>query len=529
MANAASHNLLRSNPGESARGGLFGNHGAFLILLAVYIVFNLLTLTSYPIVADDEGFLANWGYLLARNGIPIIDPNMSYHGFFKDIAVLPLSGIFFYGSLALLGDLLGFGLFAMRLQPLIFAVCTLVFTYMTALVLFEDSKKALLTAFLVASSAQFLVMAHTVRQESMFTANIIGVFLLLAVGVKRHSRLPMLAAAFLIGAAICIHPNGVILPLVFCVFLMTIRKQWGKGFSSLFFQMTFFVLLGGLLFLFFDYLPGKDHYWQYFHSPQMDGLTNKYQKFFSSFFQLGQDLARTVWKHYWGTAYHRFMFYLILHFGAVLSALYFATPSHKMCLTIIALLILVLWPMHFNIKYMGYTVPFFSLLLGSVLLEWKKVLDRKHSALASTALCTLFAASLALPLLTVYVHRGYDHLALPKKIVAAIQPGQKFIAASAFFFGLPHETHFSQYIIMRSGLKQVMSDSRIPYFVLDPISFIWLGSDGANDKYVSENMAFLSESCDALMTSKSYVPGWRSPGLTGFNVTVFDCRRGVFQ
>lgn len=191
---------------------VFKYHWRFLVLLGVYILFNLLTLTKYPKVHPDEGLLSSFAYFLNQNGLPIIHPNVSHHGYFKDLYFFPLSGILFYGSLALIGQALDFGLFAMRLQPLIFSIISIYLLYRIALLIFKDQDKADLTAFLLAASSQFLITAHMVRQESMFIACLLAIFFFLLLGFTQTRELYLLITAFLAGISVCIHPNGIFLP-----------------------------------------------------------------------------------------------------------------------------------------------------------------------------------------------------------------------------------------------------------------------------------------------------------------------------
>src|SRR3989338_919526 len=149
MGQKGGNNLILNDDPHGSKGGSLSwilKHPASF-LFGIYIIFNLISLTKFPNVHPDEGFFSNMAYLLMKNGVPLIDPNISNHGYFKGVTFISIIGVLFQAPLALVGYFVGFGLYSQRLVSLFFSCCALLFTYHISILLFKDSRKALLGTF----------------------------------------------------------------------------------------------------------------------------------------------------------------------------------------------------------------------------------------------------------------------------------------------------------------------------------------------------------------------------------------------
>ncbi len=505
------------------------SHYPFLILLGAFLVFHLLTLTKYPKVHDDEGFLAILGYLFHKAGLPIIDPYLSYHGYFKDLAVIPLGESLFYGSLALVGHFLGFGLYAMRLQPFFFSFLSVILVYQIGLLLFEERPKAFLAALFLAFSSKFLITAHTIREESMLIASFLTIFWLLLMGFKHQNRRYLFLAAFLSGASVCFQANGILLPFVLCALLIFLRREWEGPFFPLFFGMSAFAFAGGLLFLFLDYLPYRHLFWQFFNSPFLNGFTNRYEAIGNPW-KISVEITKSIWMDFWGPRYHRYLFYFILNVLGVLGGIFFKLRAHRILLTTLFLILLMFLFIHTGTFYFAYFVPFFSLLLSSVLIEGERKINAGPRS--PFLLNSYKAACLAIvffwflhPIATVWSYRNYDYESQASKIGKEIDPNANFLSSNIYFFKLPKGHLYSLYLLRDYDLKALMSELDLSYFVFDEKVDSWIvDPEVANSKFAAANSEFLSKECKVKMKFREYNPDLLHPANDGGEVIVFKCK-----
>jgi hypothetical protein len=520
MAQKAFNNLIsKGNPSGSKGGSLLKRHLPFLVLLSFYVLFNLWTLTKYPRVHDDEGILSNFGYQLAKGGLPIVDPSQSNHGYLAGITVVPLSGILFYGSLAVLGHLWGFGLFVMRLQPLFFSVVSVALTYAIGLRCFGDRNKALLAAFFLAASTKFFVAAHMVRQESMWVAAFLGIFLLFLTGFAKRKKHYLFIAAALSGAAVCVHPNGIFMPLLLGVLVLARRRDWRGDVVSLLLPMSLFTLLGGLLFIFCDYLPARQYYWGFFHSPLLHGFTHRYEDVFSPW-RVVTDFSKSLWNDFWEASYRRNLFYLFLDAAALIGGFAFRKKENSLFLLTILLLAVMLLPLHINAFYYVYFVPFFSLLLASVM---KDAWDRRLPLARPASILALFLA-LLYPLATAWMFRGYDFGRVSSEVASRAESGN-VLGSHAFFFAMPPERLFSRYILIDYELRKLMSEVPLRYFILDRFTAPYVDAHDSAEPFASVNAKFLAEECRESLSLNDYQPRSRNPKDDSNRIVLFDCNK----
>ncbi len=473
-------------------------HCPFLFLLVSYVVFNLITLTNYPIVSDDEGYLANLAIILHRQGLPIIDLNLSYHGFFHNLAVVPLCGILFSGSLALIGHFFGFGLYALRLQPLFFGCLSIILVYAISVLVFQKHEKALWASFFLAWSTKYLVVARTIRQESMLITWMLAMFLCLLLGLRHQRKSLIFITAFLSGSAISIHPNGVLLPLIFFALFIFLRHRWQGSLRGLILGSIGFTLLGGLLFVIFDYLPSKNVYWDFFNSSFYDGLsTNRYKALISSPLGVIRDLLIVIWRDAWDSRYHRDMFYFVLNIFAILGGLKMQVKNHKALLLTIGLFTCALIPLHLNACYLSYSYPFLAILLASVVVELRNWF-KKESIYRMTAVASCFVYLLH-PFATIWFHRHYNHVSVCESLYRQIGPAKNVLASSRYIFGIPSEQVYSRFLLFNFDMSEVLHELNIDYVIMDHYASTYIDSGSANT-FTAKNGDYLHRECREVLS-----------------------------
>lgn len=184
-------------------------HWLFILFLALYLIMNLYSLTSFPFVHSDEAWLSG----LSRNIVEKGDFSVTETFFdLKERHPHAIKIIFHFIQILFL-QILDYSIFSVRLISLCFGLFSLVITYRLALAMFNSKGLALTAATLLAVDVQFIYASHLARQE------IILVFvLLLAMDYfrrnyhnQRYSTDLLLSS--IIGLSIGIHPNSFIISL----------------------------------------------------------------------------------------------------------------------------------------------------------------------------------------------------------------------------------------------------------------------------------------------------------------------------
>lgn len=181
----------------------------FLILL--YILLNLATLTRFPLMHSDESWLSG----LSRH-ILITGDWAGTEPFFDLKPRNPHALKLIFHSLQMLViKLFGYTLFNMRLLSLVFGLATLYFFYRLCRLVLPTQKWALWTCLLVGIDIQFIYASHFGRQEIILLwIMVFGIYFYFKNLPAHHYRHDLILGA-LAGVSMGIHPNGLIIMLVF--------------------------------------------------------------------------------------------------------------------------------------------------------------------------------------------------------------------------------------------------------------------------------------------------------------------------
>lgn len=499
-------------------------HHIFLIILASYTAFNLLTLTKYPRVHDDEGFLATWAFLLHQHGIPIIDPNLSDHGAFKGMLYFPFSGSIFFGSLALIGKYFGFGLFAMRMQPLLFSVISVILTYGIAGILFaHNNKKMICSALFMATSNILLMSSHVVRPEAMLVANLLLIYYLLLTSLlSKYRGLLICCASFLSGISVSIHPNGIFFPVIMLMLFYFMSKKSEKQGGHIYVRSLFFIAIGLLVSSWFDYFPYKSHYWRLFNSQFMAGYT--YNNSLASIFIKPLYFIANLWSFFWHNSHHQNVIYLIVALVAMVGGFFIRTRAHSLLLVTASSLLFLLFILHFNNFYMVYLVPFLSMLFASVLFEVSTKINslfkKKIARLSYYMFSGLFVVTYVMcPIITIWCFRGYDYYKTVSQVCKYVGDGERVLSSFEYFFELyscgKNEQLFSSYLLYNYDVKALIAELNVKHVIVDR-DFVLRLHDNT-----------LPSLCSIEGTFKNYKPNFIQPDLNGDVVGIYKCQ-GAF-
>lgn len=505
-------------------------HLPFLVLMLGYVVFNLMTLTKFPRVFSDEGYLTNFVALLKSDGFPIITRPLSDSGPLQNLKNFPLSGFLFFASFLPLTSCFGFGLFAVRLQPFLFSLVALLLAHRLGSLLFGDRPKALLACFCLALAPQFLSAAHLVRQEPMMVSCLLGVFVLALEGVARKKAAPIYLSALLSSLAVSVHPNGVIAPLVLIVFLFARRKELPSSLGRLLPGIVLSGLAGGLVVFFLDYLPYRKYFWDAFNSPQVAPLTHR--SFSVPLPTLIREHVAGIWSYFWDQAYHRFAPYLLFDLAAVAGAVFLPSRPHRILLTAIGLIHLCLIPLRPSPFYLAYLAPFYSLLGASVLTDLfrGRAVSRLIPKPALAAAVVVFLAGYSLnAVLTAWMFRKYDHARLAPELSAVLSPDARAFVSPHLFFLLPPKNAEERALradyyrlLATHDLKTITTALRLNYVVVDPFSRPWIDPKGA-ENLARENGRFLENECRRVLSVYDVLDPSAARSDKEGEISVYEC------
>lgn len=175
-----------------------------VLLLAVYFFLNLAFLVEFPFVHSDESWLSGFSRtVIAEKTFRTSEP-------FFDLyprAIHGLRVVFVSLQIGMI-KLFGYSIFSVRLMSLVFSTVTLSFVYRLIVKWSKDRVIAGLVTLIIGSNIQFIMSAHTARQEAP-----ILFFMVLAfyVAVANQYKYDYLISAMIIGISIGIHPNSFII------------------------------------------------------------------------------------------------------------------------------------------------------------------------------------------------------------------------------------------------------------------------------------------------------------------------------
>ena len=209
-------------------------HGPALLILGLWLLGNVLTLTRFPTVYMDEANYANHAYNAAFHGQSVFSlyddlfPKPFY--FLRQTWPIVIRPFFVY-PLSVYFRAVGYSFFKARLLSVLTGAACLLGVYAAGLFL-GRRRSALAAMGLLATNFLFLYSSHTVGPEISLCLCGLLAFLSLIKGL-RDSSIPFLAASgFLAGLAPGFHTNG--LGLIAALVLVILQQKKSRALGSVF-------------------------------------------------------------------------------------------------------------------------------------------------------------------------------------------------------------------------------------------------------------------------------------------------------
>ena len=210
--------------------GFFAEHRAFLLLLAIYVLFATLWLDRYPRVWVDEPWESATGYTLLTEG-RMYNPVLENYAAFDKILLQPR--LFLSLAVAPAFWLFGFGPVPGRLVSALFGGILLIAAYRLTKAA-VSRRAALLAAWFVIIETMMFISYRTIRPEIYLAAFEMTILCFFFRGLRRGGLRDFLAAGALCGIALWTHPNalllGIALAIVFIIeekrMLLRSRRVW---------------------------------------------------------------------------------------------------------------------------------------------------------------------------------------------------------------------------------------------------------------------------------------------------------------
>ncbi len=179
------------------------------ILLLIYFIASLLTLTRFPFMHSDESWLSGLTRTMMNEGIS------STETFFDLLPRYPhaLKTIFHLIQMPFI-SMLGYNLFSVRLVSLIFGCAALLATYKIVFKITKSKTVSFMSVGIMALDVQFIYASHFARQEIIVAFGILLIYLYIIKNIQTWSYIKDILIAVIIGAMIGIHPNAFIVSLV---------------------------------------------------------------------------------------------------------------------------------------------------------------------------------------------------------------------------------------------------------------------------------------------------------------------------
>ncbi len=512
----------------------------FLLVLVIYIVLNLPFLTSYP-PADytgDESWYMNYSIELIKTGR--IKGSM-----FPFAGGLDEGNVFapwlYNGALSAFFVLLGKGLWQGRLLSFLSGLATLYFTYRIGRE-FYGRTAGLAASAILASSIFFTWSMREIRPEAMFTLVLLTSYYFFYRFLASKNAKDIFLSGFLSALLIEVHPNAIVACLsLILLYGILYRKILSVGTIAL---MAGFIPMI-VLWFFANYLPYrgsggpvsflKMH--ENYLPPILEGE-------WSQIWYVARDRLAGLKEILMSTEVYMNNIPMMVSFVVLGVAFIIWTLQHKRNLkpmVWLSLPLLTLWvsatvvgPTVFQVSYLTYFMPLFSLLIASLLLGIKGHLNTENeigtrsggekpgghaTAVSGYAIAILIGAIIASNIIDAAetnlrfkeYKKRYDNMMLELK---ATLPQHAVVLGSTNYYqvfqgnGRYYTWKFMQYSCPDFGMA--VSALNVDYIILDDIlrnlSMRWCFDAYYERKIVS----FLAEQCELV---KSIMVGY--PNFNG--------------
>ncbi|HXK36593.1 MAG TPA: glycosyltransferase family 39 protein, partial [Candidatus Paceibacterota bacterium] len=456
---------IRSRMTQIARSGRWGA----LVLLAIVTCF-LVQVGFNPAIrcVQDEPWVSVPAYTLIMQGTLSLNP-INADG--KPAVWPPLLQLLLAGMY----KVFGFGLVQGRSLMMLFGAVSIVFSYLLARELFDESTALISAAFLAVDNLFFLA-ARTIRSEILIVMLILIGYYFCVRGVRTRRPIFFIFSGLAAAAAMSTHPNGFAgLVAIMLVFPFVYGAPFLRQRGIYFFVAG--VLVGSLPYVLYVLLVD---------------LPNGFSAFSSQILTFAPAVRRSNWlldsiRNEWQIRYQRFVLppYRI-HIGIILVAAIVASivlpEKRRRCLAVGILVHLVLFvflmTLQKNVRYMVLIAPYASIIIASLLMEiyrrgagsrWAVLQHRTMTARVRASVLVLgmllwggtqFFGNIAYHV----QYRKTDYNAFMSELQALIPEGAGIYSIITFWFGLYDHPFYSY---NRVSFAAATSRYRPTIFLLD--------------------------------------------------------------
>ena len=267
----------------------------FLLLfyISTWLVINLMTLITYPIMHSDEAWLAGLTQSMIDNGHWLIT-----EPFFDLAPRAPhtLKLLFHLIQWPFI-QLFGYDLFSVRLMSLVFGLLSLILLYMYLNQFDQNSDLALMGVVILSLTSPFIYAAHFARQESSLIFILI-LSLLLYNRKAKVSYKSTIVISSLIGLAISLHPNAFIIAVMIGSLYLEgwlVKDYSFKVILSYITPMALFALLN-LIVTFTQTKNFLAKYWQYASTLSVGASpASRFENFLNFYLKIYQRITGTYY------------------------------------------------------------------------------------------------------------------------------------------------------------------------------------------------------------------------------------------
>lgn len=433
--------------------------------------------------------------------------------------------IIFHSLQILIIKAFGYSLFNVRLLSLIFGLTTLYFFYRLGLMVLPAKKWALWACFLMGIDLQFIYASHFGRQEIVLLwAMVFGMYYYFKSLDAHHYRQDLVLGA-LAGLSIGIHPNSLIMMLVFSgIYLTHVFKKRIKFRSFLIFSST--IILLAFCFIILSYRFDPNFLANYFaYGQEQFKILNP----FSARLSRLADFTKAIYLRQGGTYYlPDFKMAFLLLTATFLLGLTTSgrnrgierslAPSWLIS-SIIAIIVGLVVIGRYNITSIVLFTPMVYLLIGLSLAKIPEQFGKTIPPLLALALisCTV---------LNIGPFLKYDYQSYLRKVAAAVDPDRKVLASLnveyTFNDGCLYDLRNLSFL-RRQGftIEEYLRKNQIEYLIYpEGLDFIyrtrprWNGVYG-HLPYYRELRQFLRENCRRVTSFNAPAYGIEIPAYVG--------------
>ncbi len=439
--------------------------GILVGLLVVVLVGHFLSLTIYPTVFIDEGWLANTSWSWLKTGVPF---DLIHSGALDQFGYAWLTDNFIgQAPYALAYQLIGLGLFQTRLVSWLFSIVLIVATIQVGRRLF-DLNTGLLAALLLTLSMPYLQSSRQ-RQDVILAAMIMVSFWLALYALDSEKVWAHFLSGLVLGLGFDVYQTSIIfIPALGALYLLHYKKR------LLFAQGTWLVGIGGAIGL------------GYYAATHMLPNYEVYSKLMSFYFVSGADaripltnpdiIVESAVRELSRYRFRENPIDLVMIAVGTLALLYRRSKSDHWLLTYtaVAFASFILLSSSKTPLYAIDLYPFFMLIVAAGAAALIQMAQRPVVArIGLIAIVAFVGFGLVQTAARIYSQRDYNYYAITDRIREVIPQGERILGMPTWWLGLSDYDYISSLNIAyyrffnQMNVQQALAQIHPDYIIVD--------------------------------------------------------------